>query len=247
MTDTTNARMAALAAAEPLNAYADHAEALVSTLHAMCALHEMHPIIDQTPMPALSQAFAKSLDEAAAELALLPPRLRDEAEAIRATARRDPLDELPGAWRGWLCIGLGFEAEIQGGGCFALRKTCASGWSILLTCAGGGGMPDADSWHVGVYPPGDDAEAVWQEQHDARHGPTAPMTFRQAVNAAFAIAESGEAAPEEENAAAMVADGLVLLDCVADAVLIDAASGYFTTEGGGRYRFDVSPAGGMEG
>jgi hypothetical protein len=160
-------------------------------------------------------------------------------------ARRDPLDELPESWRDWLTVGLGFEAEMQGGGCYALRTTRGgNGWSVLLTCAGGGGMPDADSWHVGVYPPGDDAEAAWQEQHDATHGPTATITFRQAVNAAFAMAETGEAAPEpafEGTAAGLVCDALVLLDSVESAWADEGGErGHFTDADGVKYNFTVT-------
>lgn len=131
--------------------------------------------------------------------AVLPPHMPREcrtcAEAIETRAA--PCDEcgtvdegeedsgqpdtLSTALRELLVDQLGFVPELIGGGCHGLRSISTSGLSVFITAEDGAGYPEADSWMIGVYPPGDDAEAlaVFSSAEEPR------LDFNHALNVAL--------------------------------------------------------------
>lgn len=100
-----------------------------------------------------------------------------------AAAPRSPLDELAPDLRKWLVDDMGFEPEMMGGGAFGLRRAGPEGSSVLVTCSGGGGLPDADCWHVGAYGAqwDDDAMLNLTSDDDAKAGVTLEMAVGAAV------------------------------------------------------------------
>lgn len=82
---------------------------------------------------------------------------------------------------------LGLTYETVGGGAHILSHTFGNGWSVSVSCLDGGGLPRPDSWHIGIYQPGEasaegDGNAYWELRSD-----DGKLNLSQAIGAAWAI------------------------------------------------------------
>lgn len=185
----------------------------------------------------------------AAAAALSPANNREEREAAalidtalaELTGAPATLDAMNPALRGQL-LERGLTPETIGGGATALTFYTDDGWQVMVTQAEGGGLPMPESWHVGLYSPEERGDAAWQAS--SLDGAGVRFRLGDALDMAFKYARDDEARVADgvapPNAAAIICDGIVLLDTVSSAWADeDGKSGRFITADGFAFRFTV--------